>query len=194
MSSSFGAAADLYLPTNALAACANLAPHCAGLHAHAAQRLVGLFVALARRHGRVTQRAAAAAAACSGAAGSAGSSAAGAVSTSGASGGDASTSGSVRVDASIVGAGTGAASDSGSAAEAAALVDLMRIVLEIINAIFANALARNPEVAYACLQRQDAFVPLRHHPALKELMGNLFTVNVDAYARRTCASCLIGMQ
>lgn len=40
---------DLYLPTNALAALANLAPQVSGLHSHAAQRLVGLTSSMTRR-------------------------------------------------------------------------------------------------------------------------------------------------
>lgn len=43
------------LPTNALAALANLAPSIVGLHHHAAQRLVGLFKALSKRHARLLQ-------------------------------------------------------------------------------------------------------------------------------------------
>lgn len=48
---------DLYLPTNALAALANLAPQVTGLHSHAAQRLVGLTSSMARRWLKLTQAA-----------------------------------------------------------------------------------------------------------------------------------------
>jgi hypothetical protein len=44
---------DVYLHTNCLAALANCAPHCAGLCGAAAQRLVSLFHALARRADRL---------------------------------------------------------------------------------------------------------------------------------------------
>ncbi len=40
---------DVYLQTNTLAALANLAPHCAGINSHAAQRLVSLLELLSRR-------------------------------------------------------------------------------------------------------------------------------------------------
>eukprot|EP00882_Tetradesmus_deserticola_P021481 GHRQ01023254.1.p1 GENE.GHRQ01023254.1~~GHRQ01023254.1.p1 ORF type:complete len:322 (+),score=177.91 GHRQ01023254.1:768-1733(+) len=46
---------DLYLPTNTLAALANLAPQVSGLHSHAAQRLVGLATLLARRWLKLSQ-------------------------------------------------------------------------------------------------------------------------------------------
>ncbi|KAF6251815.1 Dymeclin [Scenedesmus sp. NREL 46B-D3] len=46
---------DLYLPTNTLAALANLAPQVSGLHSHAAQRLVGLTSLLARRWLKISQ-------------------------------------------------------------------------------------------------------------------------------------------
>ena len=45
----FGQLRDLYLPTNTLAALANLAPQVTALHPHAAQRLVALAGALAER-------------------------------------------------------------------------------------------------------------------------------------------------
>ncbi|KAK9817010.1 hypothetical protein WJX72_008242 [[Myrmecia] bisecta] len=48
---------DVYLHTNTLAALANLAPHAAGLSAHAAQRLVSLFNMLARRYQRLNNQA-----------------------------------------------------------------------------------------------------------------------------------------
>eukprot|EP00878_Enallax_costatus_P040177 GHUV01046185.1.p1 GENE.GHUV01046185.1~~GHUV01046185.1.p1 ORF type:complete len:259 (+),score=79.14 GHUV01046185.1:162-938(+) len=48
---------DLYLPTNTLAALANLAPQATSLHSHAAQRLVGLTVQLARRWLKLSQAA-----------------------------------------------------------------------------------------------------------------------------------------
>ncbi len=51
----FAQLSDLYLPTNTLAALANLAPHVSGLHAHAAQRLVGLLVLLARKHAKLNK-------------------------------------------------------------------------------------------------------------------------------------------
>lgn len=51
----FAQLSDLYLPTNTLAALANLAPHVSGLHAHAAQRLVGLLVLLARKHAKLSK-------------------------------------------------------------------------------------------------------------------------------------------
>lgn len=41
---------DLYLPTNTLAALANLAPQVVNLHPHASQRLVSLFCLLGRRY------------------------------------------------------------------------------------------------------------------------------------------------
>uniref|UniRef100_A0A383WDY4 Dymeclin n=1 Tax=Tetradesmus obliquus TaxID=3088 RepID=A0A383WDY4_TETOB len=46
---------DLYLPTNTLAALANLAPQVSGLHSHAAQRLVGLTSLLAKRWLKLSQ-------------------------------------------------------------------------------------------------------------------------------------------
>ncbi|KAF5838498.1 Dyggve-Melchior-Clausen syndrome protein-domain-containing protein [Dunaliella salina] len=49
-------ASDLAVPTNALAALANLAPYMAHLHVHAAQRLVSLLQALAKRHSRLQAR------------------------------------------------------------------------------------------------------------------------------------------
>lgn len=52
----FGQLRDLYLPTNTLAALANLAPNVAGLHAHAAQRLVALAGALGKRYLKVVAR------------------------------------------------------------------------------------------------------------------------------------------
>lgn len=51
---------DLYLPTNALAALANLAPQVSGLHSHAAQRLVGLTSSMTRRWLKLSQAAEAA--------------------------------------------------------------------------------------------------------------------------------------
>ncbi|KAF8072811.1 dym [Scenedesmus sp. PABB004] len=48
---------DLFLPTNTLAALANLAPQVSGLHSHAAQRLVGLTALLARRWLKLSQAA-----------------------------------------------------------------------------------------------------------------------------------------
>lgn len=52
----FGQLRDLYLPTNTLAALANLAPQVTALHPHAAQRLLGLTSALAKRYVRVARR------------------------------------------------------------------------------------------------------------------------------------------
>uniref|UniRef100_A0A7S3VLV0 Dymeclin n=1 Tax=Dunaliella tertiolecta TaxID=3047 RepID=A0A7S3VLV0_DUNTE len=49
-------ASDLAVPTNALAALANLAPYMAHLHVHAAQRLVSLLQVLAKRHARLHAR------------------------------------------------------------------------------------------------------------------------------------------
>ncbi|MEW5298244.1 MAG: hypothetical protein WDW36_001389 [Sanguina aurantia] len=49
---------DLGLPTNALAALANMAPHMEQMHSHAAYRLVSLFQSLSRRHSRLSNAAA----------------------------------------------------------------------------------------------------------------------------------------
>lgn len=53
----FGALNDLYLPTNTLAALANLAPQVNGLHSHAAQRLVGLASSLGKRYLKLARQA-----------------------------------------------------------------------------------------------------------------------------------------
>eukprot|EP00252_Welwitschia_mirabilis_P020819 TRINITY_DN5186_c0_g2_i1.p1 TRINITY_DN5186_c0_g2~~TRINITY_DN5186_c0_g2_i1.p1 ORF type:complete len:724 (+),score=122.40 TRINITY_DN5186_c0_g2_i1:15-2186(+) len=54
--------------------------------------------------------------------------------------------------------------------------DFLRIVLEIINAIFTYALPRNPEVVYALLHRQELFKPFKGHPRFFELVENIYTV------------------
>jgi hypothetical protein len=52
----FGQLRDLYLPTNTLAALANLAPQASALHPHAAQRLLGLASVLGRRYIKVARK------------------------------------------------------------------------------------------------------------------------------------------
>lgn len=142
VSHSFGHAPDLYLPTNALAALANIAPHATNLHAHAAQRLVGLFASIAKRYWRLIHRGARAS--------------------------------EPAASAAAVSAATPLAPS--AAAKQGVLVDLLRIVLEIVNVVFAAALPKNPELVYACLHRQECFEALRLHPALQDLMANLYQV------------------
>lgn len=72
--------------------------------------------------------------------------------------------------------------------------DFLRIVLEIINAILANALPSNPELVYALLHRQEVFVPFRHDERLSELMHNIsfvieyFGKKVEDSSRQSGAS------
>jgi hypothetical protein len=135
---------DVYTHTNTLAALANLAPHMAGLSAHAAQRLVSLFHLLARRHARLEAAQLAAAGAAAGSA------------------------------------------DPGAEQRALELqlyADFLRIVLEIVNAVLAQALPANPELVYALLHRQEVFAPFRAHPRYAELMENVATVT-EHFGRR----------
>eukprot|EP00879_Flechtneria_rotunda_P022262 GHRR01023488.1.p1 GENE.GHRR01023488.1~~GHRR01023488.1.p1 ORF type:complete len:283 (+),score=103.21 GHRR01023488.1:648-1496(+) len=120
---------DLYLPTNTLAALANLAPQVISLHSHAAQRLVGLTALLARRWLKISQ-----------------SSAAGDVVLS-----------PPPQDLQVLG-------------------DFLRILLEVINCILALNLARNPDLVYALLHKQEVFAQLRGQQGLTDLVNNLQAV------------------
>ena len=53
------------------------------------------------------------------------------------------------------------------------LADFLRIMLEIINCILATGLARNPELVYALLHKQEMFAALRQQPRLVELVDNI---------------------
>ena len=48
--------------------------------------------------------------------------------------------------------------------------------MEIINSILTHALAKNPEVIYALLHRQELFAPFRSHPKFAELLDNIYVV------------------
>ncbi|KAL4432564.1 hypothetical protein ABPG77_000501 [Micractinium sp. CCAP 211/92] len=61
--------------------------------------------------------------------------------------------------------------------------DFLRIVLEIINSILTSSLARNPELVYTLLHRQEVFAPFVHHPRYAELMENITRVT-DYFNRR----------
>lgn len=125
----FSNASDLYLPTNTLAALANMAPQVSGLHAHAAQRLVGLFAALAKRHAKLSKH-----------------------------------------------IGDGAITQQAGAVELQVMLDFLRIILEIMNAVLVSGLQRNPELVYALLHRQEVFAQFRGQPRLQQLVDNIQVV------------------
>eukprot|EP00191_Tetraselmis_sp_GSL018_P014691 CAMPEP_0177588784 /NCGR_PEP_ID=MMETSP0419_2-20121207/6421_1 /TAXON_ID=582737 /ORGANISM="Tetraselmis sp., Strain GSL018" /LENGTH=660 /DNA_ID=CAMNT_0019079027 /DNA_START=185 /DNA_END=2164 /DNA_ORIENTATION=+ len=54
--------------------------------------------------------------------------------------------------------------------------ELLRIVLEVLNTMLAQALPRNPELAYSLLHRQELFAPLRGHPLYGSLVRNITAV------------------
>jgi len=175
-SSSSSGGGDLSLPTNALAALANLAPHTTYLHPHAAQRLLSLTQALAKRYTRLQAKVSAA-------------------SQGLASGGP----GAAQPDATSDAAAAGA--------ELAVLEDYLRIVLEVINAALVGPhshhvsssgattllsaqataagvqLAKNSELVYALLHRQEVILGLRSNPRLSDLVNNLLQV-IDFFNQR----------
>lgn len=145
---------DVYLHTNCLAALANMAPHAHQLNAYASQRLISLFLMLARKYTRLSE-----------------------LSATLAKGPPAPG------EAAAVPDTAGGAPSGDVPTELHIYTDFLRIVLEIINAILTYALPRNPEVVYALLHRQELFVPFRHHPRFYELLENIFTV-IDFFNAR----------
>jgi hypothetical protein len=195
---SFGAAAlahDLYLPTNTLAALANLAPHARGLHPHAAQRLVGLACSLGKRYLRARralelrrrqqQEEAAAGAAAQRR-----------QQQQQAGGGD----GTAANAATPAAPPTSTTGNNGLTEEQVnVLGDFLRIVLEVVNAVLAAppfpcvsssggptgagaadavadadpaGAAGNPELVYAVMHRRDALAELKQCPRVSELADN----------------------
>ncbi|GBG00571.1 hypothetical protein Rsub_13274 [Raphidocelis subcapitata] len=179
----FGQLRDLYLPTNTLAALANLAPHVSGLHPHAAQRLLGLASVLAKRYDRVVRKL---------------------ESLPGGAGGQQQQqqqNGAAQAPQQQQGGQQAAAAAAGQAGLDAASLQLrerlaqdeevlagfLRIVLEVINTILAVGLQRNPDLVYAVLHKQDMLLALRSHPRLRELVDNIAVV-VDYFNARLDAT------
>jgi hypothetical protein len=171
---SFGAAAlaqDLYLPTNTLAALANLAPHARGLHPHAAQRLVGLAASLGKRYLRARRalelRAKRREAA---------------VVSAGGGGGD----GTAAAETAATSNGSSSSNGGLTEEQVNVLGDFLRIVLEVVNAVLAappaaggnggsdlGGASGNPELVYAVMHRREALAELREGcPRVSELADN----------------------
>jgi hypothetical protein len=83
----------------------------------------------------------------------------------------------------VVDAAEAAAAGERRALELQLYSDFLRIVLEIINAVLANALPQNPELVYALLHRAEVFAPFAADPRYAELLANVGVVT-EFFGRR----------
>jgi hypothetical protein len=83
----------------------------------------------------------------------------------------------------VIDAAEAAAAGERRALELQLYSDFLRIVLEIVNAVLANALPQNPELVYALLHRAEVFAPFAADPRYAELMANVGVVT-EFFGRR----------
>lgn len=58
------------------------------------------------------------------------------------------------------------------------LEEVLRMVLEIINAAFTHQLASNPHLIYSVLHKREVLDVLRRQPAFQDIVANLDTVSL----------------
>ncbi|BHF66620.1 hypothetical protein SprV_0200964200 [Sparganum proliferum] len=149
---------DKYLHINSLAALANLSPKIVNLHPYVSQALVGLLQRLVKRHKRLVSELR---------------------NQNGAQNKEQQEPS--QADATVVDASSPVPSVKVNLAPSAnallqdlsLLEEVIRMALEIFNAILTHSLTSNTHLIYALLYQREYLTPLHSHPAFQDVMQNI---------------------
>lgn len=140
---------DRYLHTNCLAALANMSAHFRNLHSYACQRIFSLLTLLVKKQRKVNEKLANRHSGVSGA-------------------GALSQQGAVALEME---------SHQDYASELSVLIEVLRMLLEILNScLTGSGIRHNVNLIYALLRQKDVFDDLRNHPGFQDILQNIDTV------------------
>lgn len=149
---------DRYLHTNCLAALANMSAYFRNLHSYACQRIFSLLTLLVKKRRKVTEKLANHHVGVVGASGT-------------------NPHGSVALEME---------SHQDYASELSVLIEVLRMLLEILNScLTGSGMRQNVNLIYALLREKEVFDDFRNHPGFQDILQNIDTIVAFFGARLT---------